>query len=258
MNITARIHPTAIVDPDAQLADDVSIGPYAIIEGATSIGPRCEVKAHAQILRGTSLGADCQVFQGAVLGGPPQDITFQGDPTPVVIGEGTVLREYVTVHHGTKPEGTVIGSQAYLMAYVHVGHDGRVGDHVILADLVQLGGFAQIHDYAFIGGATPVHQFCRVGTQAFVAGAYRVVQDIPPYVLATGEPLRFGGLNVVGLRRRGFSADTRALIKKAYRLIYRSEHNLSRALEIIKEELEPTPEIQTILSFIEQGTRGII
>jgi UDP-N-acetylglucosamine acyltransferase len=216
------------------------------------------VKAHAQILRGTSLGAECQVFQGAIVGGPPQDITFKGGHTPVAIGEGTVLREYVTVHHGTKPEGTVIGSHAYLMAYVHVGHDGQVGDHVILADLVQLGGFVQIQDYAFIGGATPIHQFCRIGAHSFVGGGYRVVQDVPPYIMATGEPLRFGGLNVVGLRRRRFPADARALIKKAYNLIYRSEHNLSQALAIIKEDLEPTPEIQTILSFIEQGSRGII
>lgn len=214
--------------------------------------------AQAQILRGVTLGADCRVFQGAVIGGPPQDLSFKGGDTPVLIGDGTVLREFVTINRGTREAGTVIGSQAYLMAYVHVGHDGRVGDHVILANCVQLGGFVQIQEYASLGGATPVHQFCRVGTHVFVGGAYRVVKDVPPYILASGEPLRFGGLNVVGLRRCGFPAEVRAQIKKAYKLIYRSEHNLSQAVAAIKEELEPTPEIQTILTFIEQGTRGFI
>ena len=222
------------------------------------MGERTEIMAHAQVLRGTTLGADCRVFHGAVIGGPPQDLKFEGGDTPTSVGDGTVLREYVTIHRGTGEAGTVVGSRAYLMAYVHVGHDGRIGDNVILANMVQLGGFAQIHEYAYIGGCTPVHQFCRVGTHAFVGGGYRVTQDVPPYVMASGEPLRFGGLNVVGLRRRGFPAETRTRIKRAYKLIYRSDHNLSKAVTIIKEELEPTPEIQTILTFIEQGKRGII
>lgn len=214
--------------------------------------------AHAQVLRGTTLGADCRVFQGAVVGGRPQDLGFEGGDTPVTVGDETVLREFVTVHRGTREQGTIIGSHVYLMAYVHVGHDGWLDDHVILANSVQLGGFVQIHEYAFIGGGTPVHQFCRVGVHAFVGGGYRVVQDIPPYVMASGEPLRFGGLNVVGLRRRGFPADVRARIKQAYKLIYRSGNNLSQAVALIKDELEPTPETQTILTFIEQGTRGLI
>lgn len=222
------------------------------------MGERTEIMAHAQVLRGTTLGADCRVFHGAVIGGLPQDLKFEGGDTPTSVGDGTVLREYVTIHRGTGEAGTVVGSRAYLMAYVHVGHDGRIGDNVILANMVQLGGFAQIHEYAFIGGCTPVHQFCRVGAHAFVGGGYRVVKDVPPYVMASGEPLRFGGLNVVGLRRRGFPAETRTRIKRAYKLIYRSDHNLSKAVTIIKEELEPTPEIQTILTFIEQASRGLI
>ncbi len=214
--------------------------------------------AHAQVLRGTTLGADCRVFHGAVIGGPPQDLKFEGGDTPTSVGDGTVLREYVTIHRGTGEAGTVVGSRAFLMAYVHVGHDGIIGDNVILANMVQLGGFAQIHEYAFVGGCTPVHQFCRVGAHAFVGGGYRVVQDVPPYVMASGEPLKFGGLNVVGLRRRGFPAETRARIKQAYKLIYRSGHNLIQAVAAIKEELEPAPEIRVILGFIEQGTRGFI
>ncbi len=222
------------------------------------MGERTEIMAHAQILRGTTLGTGCQVFHGAVVGAPPQDLTFEGGLTPTSIGDGTVLREYVTIHRGTREGGTVIGSDAYLMAHVHVGHDGMIGDNVILANMVQLGGFAQIHEYASIGGCTPVHQFCRVGAHAFVGGGFRVVQDVPPYVMASGEPLRFGGLNVIGLRRRGFPAEVRAQIKKAYKYIYRSGHNLSQAVAIIRDELEPTPEIQAILEFIEQGSRGFI
>ena len=214
--------------------------------------------AHAQVLRGSTLGADCRVFQGAVIGGLPQDLKFEGGDTPTSVGDGTVLREYVTIHRGTGEAGTVVGSRAFLMAYVHVGHDGIIGDNVILANMVQLGGFAQIHEYAFVGGCTPVHQFCRVGAHAFVGGGYRVVQDVPPYVMASGEPLRFGGLNVVGLRRRGFPAETRARIKQAYKFIYRSGHDLSQAVAAIKEELEPAPEIRVILGFIKQGTRGFI
>ncbi len=214
--------------------------------------------AHAQVLRGTTLGTDCRVFHGAVIGGPPQDLKFEGGDTPTSVGDGTVLREYVTIHRGTGEAGTVVGSRTFLMAYVHVGHDGIIGDNVILANMVQLGGFAQIHEYAFVGGCTPVHQFCRVGAHAFVGGGYRVVQDVPPYVMASGEPLRFGGLNVVGLRRRGFPAETRTRIKRAYKLIYRSGHNLIQAVAAIKEEMEPAPEIQTILTFIEQASRGLI
>jgi len=214
--------------------------------------------AHAQILRGTILGNDCRIFHGAVIGGLPQDLKYEGGDTPTVVGDGTVLREYVTIHRGTREEGTIVGSHAYLMAYVHVGHDSRIGDNVILANTVQLGGFTQIDEYAFIGGCTPVHQYCRVGAHAFVGGGYRVVQDVPPYIMASGEPLRFGGPNVVGLRRRGFPPEVRARIKQAYKLIYRSGHNLSQAVAIIREELEPAPEIQVILGFIEQASRGLI
>jgi UDP-N-acetylglucosamine acyltransferase len=248
----------AIVDPQAGLADGVSVGPGAIIEGDVTIGSGTEIMAHAHIMAGVSLGANCKVFPGCIIGAAPQDIKFDGRPTPVRIGEGTVLREYVTIHRSTREEGTVIGSQVYLMAYVHVGHDSIVRDNVILANLVQLGGFAQVHESAFIGGTTPVHQFCRVGAYTMVGGGYRVVQDVPPYIMASGEPLRFGGLNVIGLRRHGFSSEVRAQIKKAYKYVYRSEFNLSQALAVIRSELPPTNEILSILDFFERGTRGFI
>ena len=248
----------AVVDPRADLDDGVIVGPAAVIEGGAYIGQGTEIMAHAHIMTGVNVAANCKVFPGCVLGGAPQDMKFKGGNTPVFVGEGTVLREYVTVHRSTREEGTVIGQNAYLMAYVHVGHDCSVGDHVILANLVQLGGFAQIHEYAFIGGTTPVHQYCRVGAYTMVGGGYRVVQDVPPFIMVSGEPMRFGGLNVIGLRRHGFSSEVRDQIKKAYKIIYRSEYNLSQALKVVKEELPSTAEVQSILDFFEHGTRGFI
>lgn len=242
----------------AQLGMDVNIGPYAMVDSGTVIGDRNRVMAHAHIMPGAILGADCQVFQGAAIGGPPQHIDFEEHETKVTIGNGTVIREYVTVNRGMRERGTIIGSQVYLMAYVHVGHDCRIGDQVILANGVQLGGFVQIDEFASVGGLTPVHQQCHVGAHAFVGGGFRVVQDVPPYILATGEPLGYSGLNVVGLRRRGIPAEVRAQLKRAYQLIYRSKYNLCQAMEVIRREMDPTPEIQTILVFIENSTRGLI
>lgn len=246
------------MDPQAQLGVDITIDPYAMVGSGTVIGDRSRVMAHAHVLPGTTLGADCQVFQGAVIGGSPQHIDFEEHETKVTIGNGTVIREYVTVNRGMRERGTIIGSQVYLMAYVHVGHDCRIGDQVILANGVQLGGFVQIDAYASIGGMTPVHQQCHVGTHAFVGGGFRVVQDVPPYILATGEPLGFSGLNAIGLRRRNLPPEVRAQIKRAYQLIYRSDHTIPQALAAIRQEMAPISEIQTILDFIESSTRGLI
>ncbi len=256
--MSTAIHPEAHVEASARLGIDVKVGPFAVIEGDSEVGDNTEIMGHVQILAGTKIGSACRVHHGAVVGGVPQDISYSGGGGGVAVGDGAVLREFVTVNRGTKQAGTVVGSKAYLMAYCHVGHDGVVGDEVILANGVQLGGFAQVGDYAAIGGMTPVHQFCRVGAHAFVGGGYRVVQDVPPYILATGEPLGFAGLNVVGLRRRGFSAESRGQIKRAYKLIYRSDHNLSHALEAIRAELGNVKQIQAILSFMEEAERGVI
>ena len=256
--MSTHIHPPAVVDAAAQLGAGVKVGPYAVVERDVQIGDSTEIMGHAQVLEGSTLGADCQVHAGAVVGGPPQDVGYAERGRGVLISDRSILRECVTINQGTEEGGTVVGTDAYFMAYCHVGHDSRVGDHVILANGVQLGGFAQIGDYASIGGMTPVHQFCRVGAHAFVGGGYRVVQDIPPFILATGEPLRYAGLNVVGLRRRGFDSQSRTSIKRAYKLIYRSEHTLTDAVTTIKSELGDAPELQTITSFIEEASRGII
>lgn len=256
--MSTQIHPTAVVDAAAQLGAAVKVGPFAVVERDVQIGDRTVIMAHAQVMEGSTLGADCQVHAGTVVGGPPQDVGYADRGRGVVIGDRTILRECVTVNQGTEEDGTVVGAQVYFMAYSHVGHDSQVGDHVILANGVQLGGFAQVGEYASIGGMTPVHQFCRVGAHAFVGGGYRVVQDVPPYILATGEPLRYAGLNVVGLRRQGFDSQSRASIKRAYRLIYRSEQNLTNALTTMNSELGDAPEIQAITTFIEEASRGII
>ncbi|MEE9161737.1 MAG: acyl-ACP--UDP-N-acetylglucosamine O-acyltransferase [Candidatus Neomarinimicrobiota bacterium] len=256
--MSTAIHPNAHVDTSARLGIDVKVGPFAVIGGDSEVGDNTEIMGHVQILAGTRFGSGCRVHHGAVVGGAPQDISYTGGGGGVAVGDGAVLREFVTVNRGTQQDGTIVGSKAYLMAYCHVGHDGVVGDEVILANGVQLGGFAQVGDYASIGGMTPVHQFCRVGTHAFVGGGYRVVKDVPPYILATGEPLGFAGLNVVGLRRRGFSAESRGQIKRAYRLIYRSGNNLSQALEAIRAEMGDVQPIQALLTFIEEAKRGII
>ncbi len=254
------MHKTAVVAPGAELGQDVQVGPYAIIEAGSRIGDRTTVMAHAQVLFGATVGSDCRIFHGAVVGGIPQDLKYDGSDTVAVIGDNTTIREFVTVNRGSQESdnGTVIGSGTLLMAYIHVGHDTIIGDGVIIANSVQIGGFARIDDYASIGGITPVHQFCRVGTHAFVGGGFRIVQDVPPYILAMGEPLKYAGINSVGLKRRGFSQETRNLIKQAYRYIFRSEYNLHQAIEKIKNGLELIPELRTILEFAEQTERGLI
>ncbi len=194
------------------------------------------------------------------MGGIPQDLKYDGADTRLVIGDNTTIREFVTVGRGTRAEdpGTCIGSETLLMAYVHVGHDSFIGDHVVIANSVNLGGYVYIQDYASIGAGSPVHQFCHIGVHTFIGGGYRVVQDVPPYILASGNPLHYAGINSVGLRRRGFTVDVQKTLKQVYKLIYRSTYNLHQAVEIIKNDMEPTPEVQTVLAFIENSTRGLI
>ncbi|MBC8478880.1 MAG: acyl-ACP--UDP-N-acetylglucosamine O-acyltransferase [FCB group bacterium] len=253
------IHPTALVDPKAQLGTNVQVGPFSIIEEDTIIGDNSLIAANAVIKSGSRIGNNCRIYQGAVLAEVPQDLKFGGEKTLLEIGDDTTIREYCTLNRGTSAHGkTTIGRECLLMAYVHVGHDCIISDKVILANSISLGGHVEIGYHATIGGHTPIHQFCCVGDHAFVGGAYRVVQDIPPYILATGEPMRYAGINAVGLRRRGFEQETRNHIKRAYRRIYRSGLNITQAIQSIKDELEITPEIQNIISFIEKSDRGIV
>jgi UDP-N-acetylglucosamine acyltransferase len=253
------IHPTAIVDKTAQIGSNVEIGAFTLVGANVTISDNTRIANNVTIKNNTRIGKDCHIFQGSVLGEVPQDLKFGGEDTYLEIGDRTTVREFCTLNRGTSELGkTSIGSDILLMAYVHVAHDCIIKDKVILANGVQLGGHVKIGYHSAVGGMTPVHQFCNIGEHAFVGGGFRVVQDIPPYILASGEPLLYTGLNIVGLRRRGFSQNTRTLIKRAYRLIFKSNLNRTEAISKIRSEFEITGEIRTIVDFIENSERGII
>jgi UDP-N-acetylglucosamine acyltransferase len=254
----ADIHTTAIIDPTADIGEGVTIGPYSIIGPNVTIGDRTRVGPHVLIERDTTVGADCVLHNGAVLGTDPQDLKYAGEPTRLVVGDRTVIREYATLNRGTAALGyTEVGQDCLLMAYTHVAHDCRIGDHVILSNSVNMGGHVTIGDWAIVGGVTPIHQFVRIGQHAFVGGASRVAKDVPPYVKAAGSPIQLYGLNSVGLQRRGFSEEVRRELKRAYRLFFTSSHNTTQALAIARGELQLFPEIEAFISFFEQTSRGV-
>ena len=254
-----QIYHRAVVSPKAELADGVRVEPFAVIEDEVVIGENTVVGPHVCIYDGARIGKECKFFPGASISAPPQDLKYKGEATLLEVGDKTVVREYVTLNKGTAESGkTAIGSNVFIMAYAHIGHDCRVGNNIILANCVALGGFVEIEDWVIIGGLSPVHQFTRIGAHAMIGGHFRVTKDVPPYILAGHQPLIFEGLNRVGLKRRGFSQDTIDLLDKAYYILYRSNLNVSQAVARIKEEMELTPEIQSVLSFIEKSKRGII
>jgi UDP-N-acetylglucosamine acyltransferase len=257
--MASKIHPTAIVDPGARLGSNISIGPYAVIENNVTIGDDCEIGHHAVIAPGTTLGTGVRVFTGAIIGNPPQDLKYKGEPTTVEIGDMTVIRECVTVNRGTAATNrTRIGKNCMLMAYAHVAHDCVIGDGVILANSVGLAGHVTIDDYTVIGGLTGIHQFVKIGTCVMIGALFRVGKDVPPYVLAGGHPLSYEGLNLIGLRRRGFSPNTIQNIADIYQIIYRSKLNVSQALRKLETMDNAMPEKETIVTFIQNSKRGII
>jgi len=249
------VHATAIVSPEARLGRDVSIGPYAVIEGGTVIGDGCEIRAHAVVKRHTTLGAHNRVHEGAVLGGEPQDLSFKGQATGLLIGDRNVLREGVTIHRSTREGGaTVVGSDCFLMAYVHVAHDNRIADGAILANNVMLAGHVELGERAFLGGGAGVHQFCRVGRLAMIGGNAKVVQDCLPFVITDGHPARARGLNVVGLRRAGVTAPQMQTLKEALRLLLRSGLRLEAALEAMSARRDPL--VDEMIAFVRTSKRG--
>jgi UDP-N-acetylglucosamine acyltransferase len=256
--MSTEIHPTAIIHPSARLGENITVGPYSMIGPECVIGDGCQIGSSVAVHRWVELGKNVRVWHGASLGGDPQDLKFKGARTRVAIGEGTVIREFATVNLSTEERHvTRVGRNCFLMAYSHVAHECQVGDGVIMANSANLAGHVSVEDFAIIGGLTPVHQFCRIGCYAMVGGASAVQKDILPYSKSFGVPARVYGTNSVGLSRRGFPEKTRSLLHQAFRLIFYSNLNTSQAVERIKAELEPIPEIAHLLEFIESSKRGI-
>ena len=257
--MTTFIHPTALVSPTAKIDSDVKIGPFCVIEDHVAIKSGTTVNSFVHISKNTSIGKECQIFQGSVIGEIPQDLKYDGEETKLIIGDRTKIREFCTINKGTNANGeTLIGNDVLLMAYVHVAHDCIIGNNVILANGVQLGGHVEIGDWVTVGGMTPIHQFTKIGCHAFIGGGYRIVQDIPPYILAMGEPLKYGGINSVGLRRRHFPPDIRDIIKRVYKMIFKSQTNLSDSVKLIEKDYGEYKEISIILDFIKNSNRGLI
>jgi UDP-N-acetylglucosamine acyltransferase len=254
----ADVHPTAIVHDDAVLGGGVTVGPGSIIGPGVVVGDGTEISSNVLIERDTVVGRECRIFHGAVLGTEPQDLKFEGEQAKLEIGDRTVIREYATLNRGTRATGrTSVGSDCLLMAYSHVAHDCHLGDRVILANAVNMGGHVTIGDWAIVGGMTPIHQFVRIGEHAFVGGASRVSKDVAPYVRAAGDPLVMSGLNSVGLRRRGFGPELRLELKRAYRMFFLSDLNVTQAIERARQELDLLPEVERFIVFFETTDRGV-
>jgi len=257
--VTARIHPSAVVDPRAELGVDVVVGPGAVIGPGVRVDAGTAIQAHAVLERDTAVGRDCLIGYGAVLGSTPQDIHYRDEPTRVTIGDATRIGEYATVHRGTAATGlTRVGARCFLMAYVHVAHDCAIDDDVVLANAVQLAGHVQVGHHAWIGGQTPVHQFVRIGEYAFVGGGSRVPQDVPPYACVAGVPLRLYGINSVGLRRAEFPSDVRLALKHAFRRLFHSEVPTRVALDELRRATPAVPEVTRLIDFVAASERGIL
>jgi UDP-N-acetylglucosamine acyltransferase len=252
------IHPTAIVDKGAELADGVEIGPYCVISGKARIGKETRLVHHVSVDGRTEIGESCTIHPFASIGGPPQDISYKGEDTACVIGDRNTIREYVTINRGsTKAEWvTRVGNNCFIMAYSHIGHDCIVGNNVIMANAATLGGHVQMGDFVNISGPSAVHQFCRVGESAMISGLTGVPNDIPPFVTASGNRAKLFGLNVIGLERRGFTKENIAILKKAYRYLFRSALSLEAALEKIEQELEGE-HVRKLVDFVRSSKRGI-
>lgn len=255
----SRIHPTAIVSPDAEIGEDVEIGAFAIVGEGCTIGAGSVISPRATLERNVTLGRGVKVGIGTILGGAPQDLKYAGEETTVEIGDGTVIREYSTINRGTAHSfKTTVGRNCLLMSYVHLAHDCRVGDGVILSNVVQLAGHVIVEDKAILSGLSAVHQFARIGRHAFIGGMARVSKDIPPFLKAVGNPVKLYGLNTVGLQRSGMDEDTIRELKRAYRLFFRSDLNVSQALERAQSELESFPEVLELIRFVEASERGVV
>lgn len=249
----------AIVDPAAQIGDDVIIDPFVTIEGDVIIGSGTHISSHSMVLNGTSIGANCRIFPGAIIGGDPQDLKYKGEKTRLIIENDVIIREYCTINRGTAASGmTLIKSSAMVMAYTHIAHDCIIGSHTVLANGVNLAGHVIIEDHAIVGGMSAIQQFVRVGESAFVGGGTLVRKDVPPFVKAAREPLSYIGVNSVGLRRRGFAKSRIEMIKNIYRTLFVKHSNISVAIELLQEEMDSNDDLSKILAFMKNSKNGIL
>jgi UDP-N-acetylglucosamine acyltransferase len=255
----ARIHATSIVDPKAEIEDNVEIGPFCIIRGGVRIKRGTKLVSNVIVEGATLIGEDCSIFPFTSIGFPPQDVKYKGEATKLIIGENNIIREYVSIHRASVGgDGvTTVGDNNFLTAYVHIAHDCKVGSNIVIASSTALAGHVVVEDYAYIGGVTAIHQFTRIGRYAMVGGFSGIGQDIPPYMMASGARARLFGPNTIGLQRRGFPEKTIAEIKKAYRILFREKRTLKEALRKVQEEFPASAEIGHLVEFIEKNKRGI-
>lgn len=256
----AGIHPQAIIEPGARLGKDVSVGPWSYVGADVEISDGTEIMSHVVIKGPTRIGRNNRIFQFASVGEECQDKKYAGEPTTLVIGDDNVIRESCTIHRGTVQDRgeTRIGNANLLMAYVHVAHDCIIGSHTVLANTATLAGHVEVGDWAVLGGGTMVHQFCNIGPHSMSAGGSIVLKDIPAYVMASGQSASAHGLNVEGLKRRGFSPEVITTLRRAYKVLYRQALPLKQAIDIIRDEYGDTPEVQVLLHTLERSQRGIV
>jgi UDP-N-acetylglucosamine acyltransferase len=257
--MSTQFHPTAIVSPKAKIADNVIIGPFVHIHDDVVIDEGTEIMNGAVIAKGARIGKNCIIHPYAIISNVPQDLKFTDIDSTAEIGDNTTIREFVTVHRGTEArKRSTIGKNCFIMAYAHIAHDCIIGDSVIIANSVHMGGHCSIGDFTNVGGLTAIHQFSKIGSYCMVGGTSRVRKDIPPYALVSDDPVAFMKINMIGLRRRGFTPEVLRIIEETYNIIYFSKMNVTQALKKLKESDNIIPEVQSIISFIESSDRGIV
>jgi UDP-N-acetylglucosamine acyltransferase len=256
--MSTQIHPTAMVNPSSYLDENVKIGPYAIVGENVKIGANTCVEAFAQVIGYTEVGKNCHIFPYAVIGSIPQDLKYKGERSYLIVGDNNRIREFVTINPGTEKDSkTIIGNNNLIMAYSHIAHDCKIGNDNILANCATLAGYVEIENKVVIGGLVAIHQFCRLGSFSIVGGCSKVVQDIPPYSMCDGHPAKVKGINLVGLKRAGFTSSTINDLKKAFKILFFEGHSLKYAQELVKNNLPSSKEIEYLLQFISSSKRGI-
>jgi UDP-N-acetylglucosamine acyltransferase len=254
-----KISPTAIISPEAQLEEGVEIGAYSIIGDDVKIGKNTIIGPHTVIDNYTHIGEGCNIFQFCSIGAPPQDLKFGGEKTRAVIGNFNTIREFVTINRATNADigETIIGNNNLLMAYVHIAHNCKLGNNIVMVNAAALAGHIHVEDYAIIGGLTGIHQFCRIGAHCMIGGASAVGKDVPPYTIAQGNHAKLFGLNLIGLKRRNFPEKTIKAITDAYRIVFRSSLLLDMAIKKAETEVEDLPEVRNFIKFIKESERGV-